>query len=275
MTTATAAAPSALAQELLAAWDLGRCLPSPPSARSGGLDMAQAQAVAAELRALRRARGEQPRGWKIGFTNRGLWQRYGVHQPIWGAVWDRGLALLDGTEATLSLAGLCQPRLEPEIVFGIAQVPRPGMGLAEVQACIDWVAHGFEVVHTHCEGWRFTAADTVADFGLHGRLFVGPRVPAGSWPAMAADLPLVTLDLLEGETLRESGQGANVLDGPVQALQALVEGMACSPGGAALAAGDVVTTGTWTDAWPLQPGQVWRTRLSDARLAGLRLTVVV
>ena len=82
----------------------------------------------------------------------------------------------------------------------------------------------------------------------------------------------IWINLVEGKDLGMSGGwiSPNVIN-----LQALVEGMACSPGGAALAAGDVVTTGTWTDAWPLQPGQVWRTRLSDARLAGLRLTVVV
>ena len=37
--------------------------------------------------------------------------------------------------------------------------------------------------------------------------------------------------------------------------------------------GDVVTTGTLTDAWPLQPGQHWQTMLSDARLPGLSLQV--
>jgi 2-oxo-3-hexenedioate decarboxylase len=38
-------------------------------------------------------------------------------------------------------------------------------------------------------------------------------------------------------------------------------------------AGDVVTTGTITDAWPLAPGQRWNTRLSDARLSPLSLQV--
>jgi 2-keto-4-pentenoate hydratase len=26
------------------------------------------------------------RGRKIGFTNRTIWERYGVHEPMWGAV---------------------------------------------------------------------------------------------------------------------------------------------------------------------------------------------
>jgi 2-oxo-3-hexenedioate decarboxylase len=35
--------------------------------------------------------------------------------------------------------------------------------------------------------------------------------------------------------------------------------------------GDMVTTGTITDAWPLLPGQTWQTRLSDGRLSPLTL----
>ena len=34
---------------------------------------------------------------------------------------------------------------------------------------------------------------------------------------------------------------------------------------------DVVTTGTLTDAWPVEPGQVWHTQPGDARLPGLSL----
>ena len=50
--------------------------------------LAEACAVADEIRRLRLARGEMPLGYKIGFTNRGIWARYGVFAPIWGPVWD-------------------------------------------------------------------------------------------------------------------------------------------------------------------------------------------
>ena len=40
-----------------------------------------------------------------------------------------------------------------------------------------------------------------------------------------------------------------------------------------IAPGDIVTTGTITDAWPLEPGQTWSTRLSDERLTALTLRV--
>jgi 2-oxo-3-hexenedioate decarboxylase len=80
-----------------------------------------------------------------------------------------------------------QPRLEPEIVFGFARAPEPGMDEAALVGCIDWVAHGLEIVHTHV-GWRFDGpAAPVADFGLHGRLIVGPRRRLADWTHPTAD----------------------------------------------------------------------------------------
>jgi 2-oxo-3-hexenedioate decarboxylase len=259
-----------LADELLAAHDR-TALVALPSARPGGLALDEAYAVARQLAELRIARGERPLGWKIGFTNRSIWDRYGVHAPIWGPVWDTSAALLDGTETTVSLAGLSQPRLEPEVVFGFARAPSAGMSLAELQGCLAWVAHGFEIVHTHCAGWRFTLPDTVADFALHGRLFVGPRVSARDWPTLADDLAAMRVELLCDGVSRDHGVGSVVLDGPLQALRQWIDAMATTTPAWRVVPGEMVTTGTLTDAWPLSPGQHWQTQLSQARLAALSL----
>jgi len=64
------------------------------------------------VRELRIARGETPRGHKIGFTKRTIWPRYNVYTPIWGSMWDTTVASCDGT-GMLSLARLCQPRIAP------------------------------------------------------------------------------------------------------------------------------------------------------------------
>ena len=259
-----------LAGRLLQAGDTGS-LTALPSAGDAHFDMRAAFAVSDELRRARIARGEQPLGYKIGFTNRSLWERYGVHQPIWGPVWDSTTTQLDGSTARLSLAGLSQPRLEPEVVFAFARTPRAGMSLAQLQGCLDWVAHGFEVVHTHFEGWRFTAADTVADFALHGRLRVGPRVPVQGWDTLAEDMAALQVELLCDGQAVDRGQGAVVLDGPLNALRLWVDAMAEHTPGWPIRPGDVVTTGTITDAWPLSPGQCWQTRLSETRLTPLTL----
>lgn len=226
-----------------------------------GLDVAQAYERAAAVRQMRIARGEQPRGYKVGFTNRGIWPRYGVYAPIWGTVWDSTLSFCED-EGELSLAGTCQPRLEPECVFGLRATPPAGARLHELRACIEWIAPGFEIVQSHMPDWKFSAADTVSDGGLHARLLVGRKVAASALPSDA-----IAFDqLLAGAGVRlhrngeqvDTGSGANVLDGPLHALLHFVGILRESPGAADLRPGDVVTTGTWTDAWPVRPGEHWR-----------------
>lgn len=249
-----------VADELLAALDGARCVQL-PSKSPGSLSVDEAYGVGERLHALRVARGERPLGWKIGFTNRSIWARYGVYAPIWGPVWDTTAQLLDGSETTLSLAGLSQPRLEPEIVFGFTTAPSAGMELDSLLGCIGWVAHGFEVVHTHFAGWTFGAADCLADFALHGRLRVGPRRQVSDWPSLGADLAALRIALFRDGVQVDTGVGTNVLDGPLNALRLWIDAMASHTPRWRVQAGEFVTTGTLTDAWPLASGQRWHTEL--------------
>ena len=116
-------------------------------------------------------------GRKIGFTNRTIWAEYGVHAPIWSYVYDTTLHRLADVAVEFDLSTLVEPRIEPEIAFGLAQAPEPGMDRRALIGCVDWVAHGFEIVQSIFPDWRFQAADTVTAFGLHGALLVGPQEP--------------------------------------------------------------------------------------------------
>lgn len=234
------------------------------------LSLEQAYAAALAVREARIAAGDLPAGYKVGFTNRNIWPHYGVHGPIWGTVWQGSVTLTaPGTSGptVLSLGGLVEPRIEPEIVFGLREPPPLDCSADELVASLDWVAHGLEIVHTHCPGWKFTAAQAVADAGLHGRLLVGDRlqVPAGT---VAVDLIQalagLRVQLYAGDVLTEEGKGANVLDGPVQALLHFVRALRATPGAPALRAGELVTTGTLTNAHPVRPGQTWRTQIESA-----------
>ncbi len=225
-----------------------------------GLDLDQAYQHALQVRRLRLARGEQPRGYKVGFTNRGIWPRYNVYGPIWGSVWDTTLSFCGGA-GEVSLTGTCQPRLEPEAVFGIAATPPAHATMDQLLACVEWVAPGFEIVQSHQPGWKFEAADTVADGGLHARLLVGRTVPVTGLALDAQDFDqrLAALQVVlsrDGEQV-DRGRGANVLDGPLHALRHFVQALQGCPGAPELRQGDVVTTGTWTDAWPVAPGERW------------------
>ncbi len=255
------------ARAILAAWDTASGIDR-AAAGDAPADLATAEAIQREVVAARRARGETPVGMKIGFTNRTIWPLYGVDHPIWGPVYDSTLTQLGGQAATLSLARFHQPRLEPEIVFGIAAAPtsaEPGA----VRAAIGWIAHGFEIVQSPFAGWKFSAAEAIAAQSLHGALLVGPRAAATAEMTEQA-LASLEIELWCGDQHVAKGFGRMVLDSPLLALCHLVSELGRR--GEALSAGAVVTTGTLTDAQPLVPGQRWHTRLRGFPLAGLELT---
>jgi 2-keto-4-pentenoate hydratase len=254
---------------LLAHSDQARLWPATAPAPTA--DLPAAYADAREVHALRRARGEIVRGYKLGFTNRNLWPRYNVYQPIWGTVWNTTVQQAEGADH-LPLRRLCQPRIEPEAVFAFkADLVPSGEAPPSLQTlfeALDWVAPGFELVQSHLADWKFTAAQAVADNALHGRLLVGERMPVRS---LAADgeglhqlLAQTRVALHRNGQRVEEAAGALVLDGPLLALLHFVHSIWPQPGGPVLRAGDIVTTGSWTDAWPVKPGQHWSARFNQA-----------
>lgn len=228
-------------------------------------DAHAAYGLALAVRELRVARGELPRGYKIGFTNRSIWPRYNVHAPIWGTIWNTTISECEGAGA-VSLARVCQPRIEPEAVFGFRAAPRDA-SLAGIFAALDWVAPGFEIVQSHSADWKFEAVQAMADGALHAHLLVGQKTPVARLAAGADELErsLAAARVVlhrQGEPV-EQGLGANVLDGPLHALAHFIAELRACPGAADLRAGDIVTTGTWTDAWPVASGERWLARFDS------------
>jgi 2-oxo-3-hexenedioate decarboxylase len=242
---------------------------APFSARYPDFGLEDAYRITAKVRALREKAGETPRGRKIGFTNRTIWAEYGVYAPMWGYMYDGTVHDLENIDATFRLAGLSDPRIEPEIVFGLSAAPRPGMEPKELLSCIGWAAQGFEIVQSIFPDWRFAAVDTVAAFGMHGALLIGPRRPLrGAEDAWAASLSGFEIDLFCHDEPADRGSARNVLDGPLLALGHLVKVLSQDRTNPPLAAGEIVTTGTLTRALPIKPGEVWSTQLRGIALDG-------
>lgn len=258
------------AASLLAAYDAA----APHATLTGddpGLTIPQAYAIAADLMARRQARGERVVGWKIGFTNRMIWDEYDVNAPIWGPMYAGGLTMAGAGTTTLRIAHLHEPRIEPEIAFRIARTPDPAMDEAALLSCIDAVAHGVEIVQSPFPGWRFRPVDTMAAGALHGAYLLGPWAAVDDAARWIQDLAGFGLTLRCDDGTEDHGVAANVLDGPLSALRHFVQGLAACPHGRGVLPGDIITTGTVTRAFPVAPGQVWITQLDGVPLPGLTL----
>src|SRR3954468_3964363 len=258
-----------LAEELIAFSQSTREMP-PFTDTYPSLTPAQGYEAARALHQHRVAQGWVPVGRKIGFTNRTIWPRYGVYEPIWGTVYDRTLTRALSDRAVVPLDGLVNPRIEPEICFALKSAPR-GSSVEALLEAIDWVAHSIEIVQSRFAGWKFKLADCTAANGLHGHLVVGSAVRVRELPQLASALPSVEMELFKEGALIDRGVGANVLDSPLLALGHLVGVLANQPGAAPLVAGEIISTGTITDAHPVRPGETWSTRLHGLPLPGLSL----
>jgi 2-oxo-3-hexenedioate decarboxylase len=246
---------------------IGRLTDGDPS-----LDEDGAYAIAWDVHARRRARGEHPVGRKIGFTNRTIWAEYGVWAPIWSHVYDSTVHHAPDGDAHLAIGHLLQPRIEPEIQLHFSRTPPVTRDEEALLESIDWIAHGFEIVQSVYPDWKFTKEDAIAAFALHGALVVGRPVAVRDIDDCAAKLRsfTVTLSRDDGRTVR--GSGANVLDSPLLAFAHLAETLATQARGAPVQAGEIVTTGTLTAALPVSPGQRWTTVLDGIDLPGLSIT---
>lgn len=246
----------------------------PFCSRSRGLSVDDAYRVTPRVRQMFEARDAKVMGRKIGFTNRTIWAQYNVYAPIWGYAYDRTVHNLAVTP-TLSLRQFCEPRIEPEIMFGLGSVPSAGMDEAALSACIDWVALGYEIVQSIFPGWQFAAADTIAAGGLHGALLIGPREPfaprAAEWRRELNDFQI---DLGCDGRLIDHGHAKNVLEGPLSALRHLVELLERDPVNPPLASGEIISTGTLTKAMPIASGETWTAKASGIALDGVAVRFV-
>lgn len=261
------------ADELLRAWDAGNCIPS-IAVRENPFGLDDAYAISAEIIRLRRARGEKTVGRKIGFTNRNIWPQYGATSPIWHPVYDRTLIHAQNGAATVSLAGSSQPLLEPEIAFKLrAPVPLNCTDPAQILQAIEWYAPSFEIVCCHFADWKCTPAEFAADSSLHWRLIVGTPITVGNdLAALAAQLHDCRVTLSKNGNAMDHGVGANALDHPALALAFLADLLAKQPAFDPLAAGEIITTGTLTNALPIKAGETWQSRYDGLpRVDGLKL----
>jgi 2-oxo-3-hexenedioate decarboxylase len=219
----------ALARELFDARASRRSV-SAPSSREGGLDLATAFLVEAELVRMRRAEGRRTVGRKVGFANKAMWRVLKLPTLVWASMYDDTVVYARGGAAALSLARMQAPRIEPEVVFKVRHAPRSGDPAAVLEA-VEWAAIGFEFVDCPFPDWKFQPVDFVASFGFHAALVVGEplAVARDEIPALVDQLGAMKVRLSRNGELVEEGAGRNALRNPAACLGELTAAIAAQP----------------------------------------------
>ena len=162
-------------------------------------------------------------GRKIGFTNPVAWPGMELNTPVWGYVYRTTVFDTTAGATHHDLTGAMQPKIEPEIMFGLKNgVIGTGNPVAALQS-VEWIALGALYVGTKR---MITASDDLAD--------------------IVARLGSLTAKIYKNDVLVGEGGGNIVLGNPAQALAALAIVVANQPQFAPLAAGEIISSGTLT-----------------------------
>ena len=189
-------------------------------------------------------------------------------------MYDDTVRFASADRATLSLARLIAPKIEPEIVFKLRQpLDTDQTDPAQALGAVEWLALGFEIVDCAYADWKFQPADFVAAFGLHAALIVGTplAVTASNIPHLAATLPTFTLRLRKDDQIAAEGSGRNSLRSPALCLAELAAAIAKQPGAEPLMPGELVSSGSLTEAQPIAPGVTWTADVDGLDLPPLTL----
>jgi 2-oxo-3-hexenedioate decarboxylase len=209
------------------------------------------------------AAGARIVGAKLGLTSKAKQVEMHVHEPIGAWLTDR-MALADGED--LVVASLGQPRVEPEIAFGLrTDLSGADVTGADVLRASEWVAPAIEVLDSRYRDYRFTLPDVIADEASAGRFVIGAPVSPDGLP-----LDLVGVVFEADGKLVSTAAGAAVLGHPADAVAWWVRKIAAS--GRGLDAGAVILSGALTGAIKASPGMVIDVTIDRLGHVGLRCT---
>jgi 2-oxo-3-hexenedioate decarboxylase len=264
--------PIALAREITDAYAKREIIPA-PSSRDGGIDLGTAYTVEAEIARARREAGRRTVGWKVGYANKAMWPALKLETLAWAHMYDDTVRYADWNDATLSIASMVSPKIQPEIVFMLAKPPESGDPVAVLEAT-EWFALGFEIIDCVFPDWKFEPADFVASHGLHAALVVGEPVyvEPGNIAKLATEMAQFTVRLLRNNALVEEGAAKNALKSPALCVGELDEALK-RRGGETLQPGDLISTGTLTTSLPIAAGDTWIASLSGIPPSSLTLRV--
>ena len=210
-----------------------------------------------------------------------MWRVLKLDTLVWAHIYDDTVRYANANEATLSLAQMISPKIEPEIVFKMKSPLAPGVtDAATALEAVEWLALGFEIIDCPYADWKFQPADFVAAYGLHAALVVGdPLIVTPSHiPALAEQLPTFKVRLAKNGDVVDEGLGRNSLRSPALCLAELATAMsrasATQDGTEPLAAGDLVSSGTLTESTLIQRGAMWTASVEGIDLPTLTLSLV-
>jgi 2-oxo-hept-3-ene-1,7-dioate hydratase len=190
-------------------------------------------------------------GYKAGFTNPALQERFGVKGPAWGVMFEKNMV---DTGAKLPAKFGARPQYEADFVAVVKDA-----GLADARTPLEALKHISEVVpfielpDLMLEG-SFKGAELIAtNIAFRGGA-LGPRVKVEPSQAFLDALASMTVVMTEDKGGKELGRtkGSVLMEHPINAAMWLAQ--ALKKDGITLKPGDLLSLGGYFPPAPTQPG---------------------
>lgn len=212
-----------------------------------GLDLDAAYLIQHAGQALRERAGERVIGYKMGLTSKAKREQMNLLSPVYGVLTEP-MQVADGGSFAVG-AGI-HPKIEPEIVFRLAQPLSGRVSFEEALAAVGEVGAAMEILDSRFIGFKyFSLPDVVADNSSSSHFVIASRLRAPS----GLDLAALQMTLKVDGRVAQSAQSSAISGHPIESIVQLVEMLAAH--GRALPAGSLVLAGAATVAEALAPGQ--------------------
>ena len=252
---ARAACPADEAVEKLA---LGIVENRPGEPLAGMASLADGQCAQDKLVPLLAKQFGRPVGYKVGLTNAGAQQRFGVPHPLAGAIYEATLRHRDGAEVPARFAAV--PAVEADLLVrvrdeGINGARTPEEALRHIDQVIPFIELPDLVMPPNrLDGPNLLAINVGARLGVSGA-----PIPARADAEFAAALGSMTVTMSDdtGKELAKA-PGTALLGHPLNVLPWLAQDLAKR--GRKLQAGDVVSLGGFSPALPVEAGRRYTVR---------------
>jgi len=117
-------------------------------------------------------RGERLVGWKVAFASRAAFERFGLSEPVYGALTD---AMDIDADAALALSRFIQPKLEIELALRLGRDLSAGYHSdQDLLSAVQSMALAYEMADCRWQGWRFDAGAFLADNAAAAGFCLGP-----------------------------------------------------------------------------------------------------
>lgn len=238
-----------LASRLVQAHETRAAVKLPPDfAQRCGADAARALA-ARHLDGVLARKGGRVVGSKLGRTNRAALEKLGLERPFVGPVMSSSLF---DSPARTPRSGFLMCVIEAEVAMRFGRQVDGRSGRPSRETLVDAISElrpAIEIADSRLAGFPAVPPQAiVADLGFAGALVIG--APCADWGRHDLSAASVRL-IVNGSPVRE-GKGEAVLGNPLDALADYVA--EAGREGRAIEAGEIVSTGTWTQPYMAQQG---------------------